>query len=137
MKEFKLDNHPKIATGFNVPENYFENFSAKLLTELPKEEPKVIALFSKSKKMLLAIAAILIVTLSLPLYNHFFNTNSEFDSANIENYLAYQSNITQYDLINEIELNQALPHTEISNDDTAIVEDYLLKDGNIDQLIFD
>ena len=33
MKEFKLDNNPKISPGFSVPENYFENFSSKLLQE--------------------------------------------------------------------------------------------------------
>jgi len=49
MKEFKLDNNPKINAGFSVPENYFENFSAKLLQELPKNEPKVIS-FIKGKE---------------------------------------------------------------------------------------
>ena len=44
MKEFKLDNNPKISPGFSVPENYFENFSSKLLQELPKNEPKVISI---------------------------------------------------------------------------------------------
>ena len=37
MKEFKLENSTKIETGFKTPDNYFENFSEKVMQKLPKE----------------------------------------------------------------------------------------------------
>ena len=44
MKDFKLDNEPKINTGFQIPEHYFEQFSEKVMTKLPNQEPKVLSL---------------------------------------------------------------------------------------------
>ena len=41
MKPFKLDNEPKITSGFTMPEGYFDSFTDKVLTQLNKEEPKV------------------------------------------------------------------------------------------------
>jgi hypothetical protein len=137
MKEFKLDKEPKISTGFNVPENYFENFSAKLLQELPKEEPKVISLYQKRKKLLFAAAAVLILALSLPIYNSFFKTNQELDSTSMENYLAYQPNITQYDLISEMEADDLLTLNETSPADKTVIEEHLLKEDNLEQLILE
>ena len=49
MKTFKLDNEPKIKTGFTVPENYFEDFSAKMILKLPENEPKIISIFERKK----------------------------------------------------------------------------------------
>ena len=43
MKTIKIENEPKIKTGFTVPENYFEDFSAKMRQQLPEKEPKVIS----------------------------------------------------------------------------------------------
>lgn len=137
MKEFKLDQHPKISAGFKVPENYFDTFSATLLADLPNKEAKVIPLFSKRKKLIWAAAAILIGVLSIPLYNHFHSSTAAFDSTDLENYLAYQPNITEYDLINEINLNQSLPLLESTSADLTTVEDYLIKEGNIEQLIIE
>jgi hypothetical protein len=137
MKEFKLDNEPKISTGFSVPENYFENFSAKLLQELPKEEPKVISLFQKRKKLLFAAAAVLILALSLPTYNNFFSNAPTLDSISMENYLAYQPNITQYDLINELESDDLHVIIESTPTDKAAIEEHLLKEDNLEQLILE
>ena len=30
MKTFKLENKPKIESGFKIPEHYFENFSVEM-----------------------------------------------------------------------------------------------------------
>lgn len=137
MKEFKLDNNPKINAGFSVPENYFENFSAKLLQELPKNEPKVISFYQKKKKLLFAVAAILILALSIPIYNSLSSSNHELDNTSIENYLTYQPNITQYDLISELEDEDLLTLNESSPADNTIIEEHLLKEGNLEQLILE
>lgn len=137
MKEFKLDHEPKISTGFSVPENYFENFSAKLLQELHKEEPKVLSLYQKRKKLLFAAAAVLVLALSFPIYNSIFKTTQEPDSSSMENYLAYQPNITQYDLISEMEANDLVSLNEATSADKAVIEEHLLKGDNVVQLILE
>jgi hypothetical protein len=38
MKTFKLENEPKIKSGFKAPENYFDDFSEKVLQQLNKKE---------------------------------------------------------------------------------------------------
>ena len=137
MKEFKLDNNQKISPGFSVPENYFENFSSKLLQELPKNEPKVISIYQKKKKLLFAVAAVLILALSIPIYNALISSNNELDNTSIENYLTYQPNITQYDLISELEDEDLFTLNESSPADNTIIEEHLLKEGNLEQLILE
>ena len=56
MKAFKLDNEPKIESGFKTPDNYFENFQSAMIEKLSKEpvikETKVISIFRKRKNIL-------------------------------------------------------------------------------------
>lgn len=137
MKDFKLDNEPKITTGFRVPEHYFDHLSASILQELPIEEPKVISIFQKRKKIMFAVAAVIILALSMPIYTYFMNSSQNPDSISMENYLAYQSNITQYDLINEYENSNLVPLNETLISDPTIIEEQLLKEGNLEQLIIE
>ncbi|HSN47919.1 MAG TPA: hypothetical protein VLR29_04080, partial [Flavobacterium sp.] len=71
MKTFKLDTTPKIESGFKTPENYFDTFSAKVMQQIPNQEPKIISLFSKNKSWIYAAAAVLVLALTLPIaYNN-------------------------------------------------------------------
>ena len=47
-----------------------------------------------------AAAAILIFGLSIPIYNQFNSPTSEIDDVTLENYIAYQSSISDTDLVN-------------------------------------
>ena len=38
MKEFKLDNEPKITPGFEVPEGYFENLENSVLQKITEKD---------------------------------------------------------------------------------------------------
>lgn len=100
MKIFNLENQPKIESGFKTPENYFDTFSARVIQQLPTEEPKIISIFSLRKTWLYAAAAILILGLSIPIYNQFNIPSSEIDDATLENYIAYQSSVSDTDLAN-------------------------------------
>lgn len=122
MKAFKLENKPKIESGFKTPEHYFENFSEKLMQNLPANEPKVISIFQRRKRSLMIAAAILIIALMVPiLYNT--TANKELDEATLENYLSYQTNMTQFDLINVLESE------DIDNINTTIaLEDKTIED---------
>ncbi|NGY38887.1 hypothetical protein FQU23_015390 [Flavobacterium sp. XN-5] len=139
MKEFKLENEPKIESGFKTPELYFENFSKNLMQQLPEKEPKVISLFQKNKKVFMMVAAVLTISLLVPVvYNNSINANSnEIDAIALENYLSYQSNINQYELINGLEAD------EIDNIKTTVVlenatiEDILATNGNLELLMLE
>jgi hypothetical protein len=105
MKTFKLNNEPKIKSGFKTPENYFDTFSAKVLQQLPeveaKKESRIISLFSKRKSWIYAAAAVLVLALTLPVaYNNFYSSSPEIDEATLENYISYNTSISDADLVN-------------------------------------
>ncbi len=103
MKTFKLENEPKIESGFKTPENYFEDFSIKMMAQLPENETKVISIFQRKKNLFLIVAAVLVLALMIPALSNFYNNKQEIDSNQLENYITYQSNVNQYDLINGLE----------------------------------
>lgn len=140
MKAFKLENEPKIKSGFKTPEGYHDSFSAKFLQNLPKEEisdsVKVISIFRKRKTIIMTIAAVLVLALMIPIFYTTETKNNELDSATIENYLAEESNIAQYDLIGEIELenNNVVNSTKLED---KTLEDILVTNPNIENLIIE
>ena len=51
MKKFKLENEPKLESGFIVPDHYFDTFSKKVFTQLADKEIKVIPLYKRKKNI--------------------------------------------------------------------------------------
>ncbi len=138
MKEFKLENEPQITSGFTIPEDYFDVFSAKMMLELPvNEKPKIISIFRDKKRILMMVAAVLVVGLLVPaLYTFSINTKKA-DQKLLENYISYQSNINQYDLINELELEDINKiESAIALEDETI-EEVLITNSNLEQLIIE
>ncbi|CAN1486842.1 hypothetical protein MCETHM1_00073 [Flavobacteriaceae bacterium] len=141
MNTFNLDNEPKIASGFTTPDNYFENFSANLIQKLTEEsiveQPKVISIFQKRKTMLLAIAAVLLLALMIPIVYTNDSKNKDLDEATIENYLAEESNLNQYELIGEIEIESkpTVPKTNELENET--IEDILVTNPNIENMVIE
>lgn len=137
MKTFKLDNEPKIATGFKAPEDYFESFSSKMMAQLPIEEPKVISFYQKRKNILFMAAAILVMALMIPF---FYNSNpavSDVDQEALENYITYQSSINQYDLLNNLETEEIKKiNTMIVLEDESI-EEHFSTNANLEHLILE
>ena len=138
MKPFDLENKNEIKSGFKVPENYFEQFEAKMMAQIPVEkETKVVSLFYKKQVWISAIAAVFLIAIAIPVY---FNMakESSLDASTIENYLAQQQNVgitelskhlTDDDII-ALEKNLSLNE---SNPDA--VEDYLSESENLDYYI--
>ena len=138
MKPFDLENKNEIKSGFKVPDNYFEQFEAKMMAQIPVEkETKVVSLFYKKQVWISAIAAVFLLAIAIPVY---FNMASEsnLDASTIENYLAQQQNVgitelskhlTDEDII-ALEKNLSLNE---SNPDA--VEDYLSESENLDYYI--
>ncbi|PAM94885.1 hypothetical protein B4N84_10575 [Flavobacterium sp. IR1] len=135
MKAFKLENEPKISTGFKTPDAYFENFSTKVLEQISKKEVKVIPIYKRKKTIALLVAAVLMIGLLIPVISHYNTSSKEFDEAALETYLAYQTNINQYDLIKELDTKDI----ETLNKNVALeketLEDILASNPNLENLI--
>lgn len=135
MKDFKLDNDPKITSGFQIPENYFDNFSEKVMNQLPEKETKVISIFQKRKNWILSVAAVLVISLSIPFYNNLTSSSDELDQATLENYITNQSTINQYDLISLLETEDIENIKIDSNLEDATIEDILSTNDNFENII--
>lgn len=135
MKAFKLENEPKIPSGFKTPENYFDTFSAKVLQQINEEEIKVIPIYKRKKTITLIAAAVVGIALMIPVVNNYNATSKELDEATLETYLSYQSNLNQYDLLRELDTKDI----EKLNKNVALeqetLEDILSSNPNIENLI--
>ena len=132
MKTFKLENEPKIESGFKTPENYFDTFSARVIQQLPTEEPITISIFSKRKTWLYAAAAILILGLSIPIYNQFKSPSSEIDDTTLENYIAYQSSVSNTDLANLLNEEDIQKMSVDLNIEDKTIENELIENKNLE-----
>ena len=135
MKNFNLENGPKITSGFIVPDQYFEEFSKKMLSQLPDEKNRVIPLQKQKRKLLFAVAAILVIGLFIPIFNQLSKPSDELDESTLENHISYQTNINQYDLISDLD------NEDITSLGTAIqlkddiIEDHLTTNSNLERLL--
>jgi hypothetical protein len=141
MKTFKLDNEPKIDSGFKTPDNYFENFSANLLQKLSEEpvvkETKVVSIFRKRKTVLMAIAAVLVLALMIPIAYQANSKSKEVDVATLENYLAEETNLNQDELISEIEPENSTIISNTKELESETLEDILVTNPNIENLVIE
>ena len=137
MKTFKLEIEPKIETGFKIPANYFDDLSIKIMEQIPASEPKVISIFQKRKGLIMMVAAILILALMVPVFNNLSTTKKELDSASLENYITYQSNVNQYDLISILETEDITNMSSGIVLEDQVVEDVLSTNSNLENLILE
>ncbi|MFH7017566.1 hypothetical protein [Flavobacterium sp. FlaQc-47] len=136
MKAFKLENEPKIATGFKTPENYFDDFSAKVLQQISEEkEVKVIPIYKRKKALSLLAAAVVVIAMMIPIINNYNNTSKELDEDTLETYLAYQSNLNQYDLIQNLDTKDIKKLSKNVAIEDETLEDILATNPNIEHLI--
>ena len=135
MKKFNLENIPKTTSGFIVPDNYFEDFSKKVLSQLPDETNRVIPLYKQKSKLLMAVAAILVIGLFIPIFNQLSKPSEELDLTTLENHLSYQTNINQYDLISELDeddLNKMGATIQLKDE---IIEEHLSTNSDLERLL--
>lgn len=135
MKTFKLENEPKIKSGFKTPEHYFDDFSEKVLQQINEKEVKVIPFYKRKKTLWMAAAAVVGFALLIPVINNYKANSTDLDEATLENYLSYHSNISQYDLIQKLDDSDI---EKLGNDVTLedeTLEDILAASPNIEHLI--
>lgn len=137
MNKFSLDTHPKIKSGFTTPPNYFEELPKQILDkikEVPAKQTKVITL----NRIIYAAAAILVLALSIPLFQPTpANSFEQIDTNSLENYLSYQSNVSQYDLINLMDTSELeAMHYDLALESQEL-EDILITNPNFENYIID
>jgi len=124
MNDFKINSKHKIDSGFKIPEDYFDNFSDKVLLKINKPEPKVVSIFYKRKTWIFSVAAVLVISLSVTLYTKIASKSSE-EKLTLENYITNQSEISQYDLVALLD----------AKDIEKIKIDLKLEDKNIEDVL--
>ena len=135
MNEFKLENEPKIKSGFIAPENYFVDFSAKVLQRLPENEPKVISIFTRKMIWMYAVAAILIVAVSIPICTTIVTQQNDLDKTTIENYLTSQNAISDDELANLLDEDDIQKMKLNFNIEDKAIEDLLSTHYNLEEYI--
>jgi uncharacterized radical SAM superfamily protein len=99
MNDFELNKEPKIESGFKIPDHYFDTFSDKVIQQLPENTQKVIPIFSKTRIWTIAIAAVFVISLSIPIFNAFKTSETELDKETLENYLSNHAEISNDDIV--------------------------------------
>jgi hypothetical protein len=136
MKAFKLENEPKIRSGFKTPEHYFDDFSAKISQQVNQEKQvKVIPIYKRKKVISLLAAAVVVIALMIPIINNYNNTSKELDEDTLETYLSYQSTLNQYDLIKELDTKDIDKLGKGVALEQETLEDILASNPNIENLI--
>ena len=135
MKAFKLENEPKIKTGFQTPHHYFDDLSAKVLQQINEKEVKVIPLYKRKKVLSLVAAAAVVIAMMIPIVNNYNATSKELDEATLEAYLSYQSNLNQYDLTKELDTKDIEKLGKSVALEQETLEDILSSNPNIENLI--
>ena len=138
MKPFDLENKNEIKSGFKVPENYFEQFEAKMMAQIqPESETKIVSIFYRKQVWMSAIAAVVLLAIAIPVYFNMAKENS-LDAGTIEVYLSQQQGIGITELSKHLtdediaELENNLSINEANSD---AVEDYLSESENLDYYI--
>lgn len=134
MKEFRLDNEPKITSGFKTPEGYFDDLSEKINANLPKNEPKVISIFQKRKTWFYGIAAVLAISLSVVFYQQ-SQSNETLDAEFLENYIARNTTVSEYDLLELLE-KEDIEKIQIDLDiQDDILEETMINNTNLEHYL--
>ena len=137
MNKFSLDKHPKITSGFTTPEHYFDNLSDTIFEKMNQREVKKGSAFTL-KRITYAAAAVLLLTLSIPfLTNNSATSLEQIDTNSLENYITYQTNVSQYDLINLMDSKDIESiDVDLALEDQS-VEDILTNNPNFENYIID
>lgn len=83
------------------------------------------------------VAAVLVLALMIPILNYSTENSKDLDTVALENYITYQSNVNQYDLISVLESEDINTiNSGIVLEDDAI-EDHLSTNSNLENLILE
>jgi hypothetical protein len=134
MKEFKLDNEPKITTGFKVPDGYFERLENSVLHKITEKETPVYTLFTK-RNWIIATAAVFVIALSISIENYMNVSTSTIDQVQLETYLIEQSNLSEDDIVELLD-EEKIQKIELElSVNTNELEEVLLTNSNLEDYL--
>lgn len=142
MKNFDLENNNKITTGFTVPEDYFEQFEAKMMQQISTQktavkEVKVVSLFYRKQVWMSSIAALILLAIAIPVYFNMAKENN-IESHSIENYLANQQHLSENEIIehlSEEDINALENSLITSTNENDAIENYLSESEHLDYIL--
>jgi hypothetical protein len=136
MKNLKLDTHEKIASGFKIPDTYFDNFSEKVMRKFPTKEPKVITFYARNKRWIYSAAAVLVISLTIPIAYKMQNKEEEISTNEVENYLVHHTNLSDDDVVNLLNQEDIDKLKKINAPlEKEMIEDVLSKNTELEQYI--
>jgi hypothetical protein len=135
MKPFKLDTNPKTETGFKIPEGYFGTLNQRIMQNIPKADVRVIPISNRNTSWIFTAAAVLILTLFIPILNSFRNISSESETEAITNYLTYNTDITDDQLVELLETEDIQKIKINYNLEDETIEESLSPELNAEQII--
>lgn len=137
MNKFDLDKHTKITTGFKVPEDYFEQLPNTILNKIKSEKARKTKVI-KLKNIAFASAAVFILLFSISfLIKNSNATLEEIETPILENYIAYQTSISTYDLYNLLDAEDINAIQIDLNFEDQSVEDLLTTNPNFENYLID
>lgn len=117
MKQFDLENDTKIDSGFKIPDNYFEEFENKIMSQVFEKEVKVIPFFQKRSFWLSAVAAVFVIGLFTAVYLNYYQSSQTISEA----YFDYDNSITideMADYLTDEDINKIEESLNIYNEET-------------------
>jgi hypothetical protein len=137
MNPIDLHKQPKIKSGFKVPENYFEELDSRISAQLAIEKSKVIQLNPNRKYWFSAIVAVVVLAVSIPLYQNWKVNSITLDDESIEQYLSYHPTIYTEDIISHLDESDLISLQKQQSLETETIEKYLLENKTIEQYLID
>lgn len=127
MNDFKLDSRPNIKSGFQAPDTYFESLADRVMLNLPVQEVKVIPLYKRRPVWVTSAAAALVLSISLILNQKETKVPAMPDNKAIENYFAYQTEISSDVLLQNLDVKDIseLQEESVNNISDEAIEEYL------------
>lgn len=119
MKDFKLNEFPRISSGFTPTEAYLEQLNQKILNQIPKEvsQPKKGKVIRISKPWI-AVAASLVVLFGWVIWNQ--NQTDWLENVPAEQLVLQKKYIHYYDyaeLLNEEDMQKLYQDLEIAENE--------------------
>lgn len=112
----------KIEPGFKTPDNFFENFEKNILEKTTYEKPVIqLSFWKKNKKLIISVAAILVVSIGITFLNNNYETNITSET------IAYEDFLQLNDWENELTDREiAQISNEILIDESSLEEEIML-----------
>jgi len=105
------------------------------MQQLPESNQKVISILSEKKTWNVPIAAVFVISLSIPIFNALKTPSTELDKNTLENYLTNHAEISDDDLVELLD-EEDIQKIKLDYDiEDKTIEDMLSTNSNLEEYI--